>query len=181
MFELTTEYNKKALLVMNRVANKTFRRGRYLFHKIFQIVLGLWCLIAGGLLLLVFNQLDASAKVIAAAAPVIGVIALTKGLFYNRLSARLSRKMMVEGSNCWTLRFDEEGLSGANAEGVQSAYPYSKIQAIFEAEEYFLLQIDKLHCVILDKSGFTQGTSEDFRRFITERTGLTPRFVKIGK
>ena len=179
MFEVTTEYNKKALLVMNRIANKTFRKGRYLFHKIFQIVLGLWCLIAGGLLLMIFNKLDTSARVIAIAAPVVGVIALLNGIFYNRLSARLSRKMMIEGNNCWTLQFDEEGLSGENAEGVQSAYPYSKIQAVFEAQEYFLLQIDKLHCVILDKSGFTQGTSEDFRRFLTERTGLTLRFVKI--
>ncbi len=179
MFEVTTEYNKKALLVMNRVANKTFRRGRYLFHKIFQIALGLWCLIAGGLLLMIFNKLDASARVIAVAGPVVGVIALTKGIFYDRLSARLSRKMMVEGNHCWTFQFDENGLSGENAEGVQSAYPYSKIQGIFEAQEYFLLQIDKLHCVILDKSGFTQGTSEDFRRFIAERTGLTLRFVKI--
>lgn len=179
MFEVTTEYNKKAMLVMNRIANKTFRRGRYLFHKIFQIVLGLWCLIAGGLLLLIFNKLDASARVIAVAGPVIGVIALMKGIFYSRLGARASRKMMIEGNNCWTLRFGEEGLSGENAEGIQSAYPYSKIQGIFEAQEYFLLQIDKLHCVILDKGGFTQGTSEDFRRFIAERTGLTLRLVKI--
>ena len=45
--------------------------------------------------------------------------------------------------------------------------------------EYFLLQIDKLHCVILDKNGFTQGTSEEFRRFIADKTGAELRTIKI--
>lgn len=179
MFETVTEYDKKALLVMNRTANRTFGKRKYLFQKIFHIVLGLWCLIAGGLLLLIFGKLDAGERVIAVAAPVIGLLSLLQGLFLDRLSARASRRMMIEGSRRWTLRFDGEGLSGENTDGVQSAYPYSRIQAVFETQEYFLLQIDKRHCVILDKSGFTQGTSEDFRRFISEKTGLMFRFVKI--
>ena len=112
MFEVTTAYDKKALLAMNRAANKTFRRGRYLFEKIFHIVLGLWCLIAGGLLLLIFSKLDTSQRVIAVAAPVIGVLSLARGLFFSRLGAWASRKMMVEGTNRWTIRFGEEGLSG---------------------------------------------------------------------
>lgn len=179
MFEVVTEYDKRALLAMNRTANKTFRKKRYLFRKIFLITLGLWCLIAGGLLLMVFGTLDPGARVISVAAPVTGAIALLEGLFLNRLGARASRKMMIEGNNCWTLWFGEEGLSGENTDGVHSAYPYSKIQAAFETQAYFLLQIDKLHCVILDRNGFTQGSSEDFRRFITEKTGLEFRFVKV--
>ena len=179
MFEVTTQYDKKALLAMNRTANKTFRRGKYLFQKIFHIVLGLWCLLGGGLLLLIFDQLDTGERVIAIAGLVIGVLSLFRGVFYNRLSARASRKMMVEGTDRWTIRFDGEGLTGESGDGVGSAYPYAKVRGIYEAGEYFLLQIDKLHCVIVDKNGFTQGTNEDFRRFISERTGLEIRFVKI--
>ncbi len=179
MFEVTTAYDKKALLAMNRAANKTFRRGRYLFEKIFHIVLGLWCLIAGGLLLLIFSKLDTSQRVIAVAAPVIGVLSLARGLFFSRLGAWASRKMMVEGTNRWTIRFGEEGLSGESGDGVQSAYPYAKVRAIYETQEYFLLQIDKLHCIILDKNGFTQGTCEAFRPFIAERTGAEIRFIKL--
>lgn len=179
MFEVTTEYDQRAMLAMNRAANKTFRRGKYLFHKIFQIVLGLWCLLGGGVLLLVFDKLDTGERVITAVALVIGAFSLFKGLFYNRLSARASRKMMVEGADRWTVRFDGEGLSGGTAEGVQSAYPYAKVRGVYETAEYFLLQIDKLHCVILDKDGFTQGTCEEFRRFITEKTGTELRTVNV--
>lgn len=179
MFEVTTEYDKKALLVMNQAANRTFRRGRYLFHKIFHIVLGLWCLLGGGMLLLIFGQLDTGERVIAVSGLVIGVLSLFKGFFYNRLSARASRKMMVEGTKCWTIRFDGEGLFGESEEGVQSAYPYAKVQAVYETQEYFLLQIDKLHCVILNKNGFTRGTCEDFRWFIADKTGAALRPIKI--
>ncbi len=42
MFEVVTEYDKKALLAMNRAINRTTGRRRYLFHKIFKIVLGVW-------------------------------------------------------------------------------------------------------------------------------------------
>lgn len=179
MFEVTTEYDKKALLVMNRTANKTFRRGRYLFHKIFQIVLGLWCLIAGGLLLLIFRKLDTGERVFAVAAPIIGAISLTQGLLMDRLGARASRKLMVEGTNRWTIQFGEEGLAGESGDGVQSAYPYSKVRAIYETQEYFLLQIDKLHCIILDKNGFIRGSCEDFRQFIADKTGAALRPIKI--
>lgn len=179
MFEVTTKYDKKAMLAMNRIANRTFRRGKYLFHKIFQIVLGLWCLLGGGLLLLIFGKLDTGERVIAVAGPVIGVLALFKGLFYNHLSARASRKMMVEGADWWTIQFGEEGLAGESGDGVQSAYPYSKIRGIYETGEYVLLQIDKLHCIIVDKDGFSQGTCEEFRRFITGKTGLEVHFLKI--
>ena len=178
MFEVVTEYDKKALLAMNRIANKTFRRGRCLFHKIFSIMLGLWCLFGGGLLLLIFNELDTGERVIAIAGPVIGALSLFRGLFYNRLSARASRKVMVEGTDRWTLRFGEEGLAGESGDGVGSAYPYSKVRGVYETGEYFLLQIDKLHGVIVDKNGFTQGTPADFREFICQRTGLTVQSVR---
>ena len=86
---------------------------------------------------------------------------------------------MLEGSRRWRLRFSEEGFSGENEDGVHADYPYSQIQAAYEMTEYFLLQIDKLHCVILDKNGFTQGTSEEFRRFIADKTGAELRTIKI--
>ena len=179
MFEVVTEYDKKALLAMNRAINRTTGRRRYLFHKIFKIVLGVWCLAAGGLLLLVFDKLGAAERVITAAAPVIGLWSLISGLFLDRLSARASRKLMIEGDRRWTLRFEENGLSGENRDGVQSAYPYGKIVSIFETREYFLLQVDKRHSVILDKNGFTQGNCEDFRRFISDKTGVEPRLLKV--
>lgn len=181
MFEVTTEYDKKALLTMIRIGNKTFRRRRFLIRRISLVGVGLVCLVSGGLLLMVFPELDTTDRALAVGSTLIGVLAAGEGIFLNRLSLRASRKAMIEGSHCWTLQFGEEGLSGKNAEGVESAYPYSKIQAVFETQEYFLMQIDKLHCIIiiLDKNGFTQGTSQEFRRFIAEKTGLELRFVKI--
>ena len=179
MFEVTTEYDKKALLTMNRVANKTSHKWQFRVRRMILLVLGLWCLGAGLLLLMVFGKLGIGSRIVAIAASLTGIVALGKGIFLERLGARASRKMMIEGSSRWTLRFDEGGFSGENGEGVESAYPYSKIQEIFETRDYFLLQIDKAHSVILDNNGFTQGTCEEFRRFIAEKTGLEPRFVKI--
>lgn len=171
MFEVTTEYDRKALLVMNQVANRTFRRRRYLLRRTFLLAVGVVSLVSGALLLMIFEKLGAGEKVLAVVAPVAGCFAIGEGLFLNRLGARASRKQMLAGSSRWDLRFTEEGFTGGNADGVRSTYPYSKIQAVYETAAYFLLQIDQRHCVILDKSGFTQGGPAAFRMFIGSKTG----------
>lgn len=171
MFEVTTDYDKQALLAMNKVANRTFRRRRYLIRRAFLLIVGLGSLVSGTLLLMIFEKLDAGEKVLAAAALATGCLAIAEGLFLDRLGARASRKQMLAGSSRWTLRFTEEAFTGENAEGVRSTYPYSKIQAAYETSAYFLLQIDLHHCVILDKSGFTQGVPAAFRMFIGNKTG----------
>lgn len=179
MFEVTTEYDKKTILMMNRAAHKTFRRKQFLIRRIFLMGLGLVCLVSGGLLLLIFSQLDSKDKALAVGATLIGVLAVGEGVFLDRLGAWGSARQMLEGSRRWRLRFSEEGFSGENEDGVHADYPYSQIRAAYEMTEYFLLQIDKLHCVILDKNGFTQGTSEEFRRFIADKTGAELRTIKI--
>ena len=49
---------------------------------------------------------------------------------------------------------------------------YLKLYKVFETEKYFYLYFNKNYSFIVDKSGFTQGTSEEFSKFIKSKMWL---------
>ena len=46
---------------------------------------------------------------------------------------------------------------------------YFKLHKVYETDEFFYLYIDKQYSFIVDKSGFTKGTSEEFSNFIRKK------------
>ena len=46
---------------------------------------------------------------------------------------------------------------------------YYKLKHIYETPDFFYLYIDKNHAYLLNKSGFTVGTSEEFSKFIKKK------------
>ena len=49
---------------------------------------------------------------------------------------------------------------------------YNQIYKVFETNEYFYMYIDKTHSLMLSKSGFVVGNSEDFAVFMKEKYAL---------
>lgn len=47
--------------------------------------------------------------------------------------------------------------------------PYFKLYKVFETENFFYLYLNKKYSFIIDKAGFTQGTSEEFSKFIKDK------------
>ena len=47
---------------------------------------------------------------------------------------------------------------------------YFKLYKVFETDNFFYLYIDKNHSMLLQKSGFSKGSPEDFSRFIKRKT-----------
>ena len=54
---------------------------------------------------------------------------------------------------------------------------YSDIKGIYEDDERFYLFISEQSADIIRKDSFTEGGADDFRAFITEKTGLEPVIV----
>jgi len=51
----------------------------------------------------------------------------------------------------------------------KSSLSYFRIRKIFETDNEFYLYLDKTHALLLDKSSFTIGTSEEFSKFIKKK------------
>lgn len=49
---------------------------------------------------------------------------------------------------------------------------YYKLYRVFETENYFYLYLDKINILVLDKSGFLLGTTQDFKKFIKRKMWL---------
>lgn len=47
--------------------------------------------------------------------------------------------------------------------------PYFRLYKIFETKDFFYLYFNKKYSFIVDKSGFTQGTTEEFSKFIKDK------------
>ena len=54
---------------------------------------------------------------------------------------------------------------------------YGDIKGIYEDDERFYLFISEQSADIIRKDSFTEGSADDFRAFITEKTGLEPVMV----
>ena len=54
----------------------------------------------------------------------------------------------------------------------ETIWPYENIQAIAEGERYLVLALSRRHAQAFDKQGLTQGSLEELRTLLQERTGL---------
>lgn len=168
IFENITVYDKHALLDLNRVVCRTTQKGKYRFRKIFLIVLGALGIFSGGTLLLIWNELEVSDRVLAIGALLIGLIALAEGIFLNRVSAWNSKRMMMKGISQVQFQFDPQEMRAEVPDREKSAYPYTALLLAAETTDFFVLMMDPRHGFVLKKDGFTKGTAEEFRKFLTD-------------
>ena len=177
-FENTTEYGKESMGALILVMSKTRQRRKYLFRRIFLTVLGLMGVVCGLMLLMVFDQLTGGEKVITVGSALIGILALVESIFLRRLSVWRSTKLLKKGVATRLFHFEEETLETEHPDVEISRYPYSAFAAIYETDGYFVLLLDDIYGMTVAKNGFTSGDPDEFRAFITEKTGKPMQYIK---
>jgi len=173
MFENNTAYDKNAIAAMTWVFTRKARRKQYLLRKCFLLAVGSVALLSGLLLLLTFGTLDYGDRVICVIGLLVGGVALIEGLFLRRVMAWRSLRALRQAADASELRrfvFSEDSFQGTQS-GMETTWQYERVQEAYETEEYFILRLDKLTCILLDKSGFAQGTVWGFRSFLERKLG----------
>lgn len=178
VYENVTQYGKTALRAMSRVSCRTVQRRRVLFRRGFLLILGALCLACGGLLLLIFDGLDASDRVIAVGSFLIGLAALAEGIFYRRLMAWNARRGLPGGDGNQERHFlFTDDFFQAGQPNIEIRYRYEALLAAYETAGYFVLFLDRRHCMAVDKAGFSRGTAEGLRTLLAEKMGKPVEFI----
>lgn len=173
-YENTTRYDKSAVWALTLVFSRTVQRKRFLLRRLFLLVVGGIALTGGLVLLMVFSALDTGSRVICATGLIVGAAALGEGLFLRRVMAWSTRRSLRRQGDAMERQFtfSPECFRCAQT-GMETVFEYQTVKGVWETEDYFVLHMDTGHGMVVRKSGFTQGTADGFRRFLSEKTGLT--------
>ena len=173
-FLIQSVYDHKALTALCRARRKTLGRVLSIVLRIFGwTAVGL--MTALQLLLAVMGAFlfDSDEFLILLVMAV--MIALMLG--EDHLNAWIASFNLVPGSKDSKTRFTEAEYVCDNDAAV-TQFPYENIGSVCEMKDYFVFFLGKRHGQIYPKSAFLEGTPEDFRTFIKEKTGKEIRFVK---
>lgn len=84
----------------------------------------------------------------------------------------------IKKEKSFTFKFYENKFSVLNLRSISDAR-YSDLYKVFETDTFFYLYIDKKHSLLLEKSKFTKGTSNDFSAFIKKKCWY--KYKRISK
>ena len=73
--------------------------------------------------------------------------------------------------------FTEDGVTHNAQNGESSSLPYNGIRKVTESPDYYFLYIAEGDALIVSKSGFTEGSEQDFRTLL--RTVIDPEKLHI--
>lgn len=169
-FTFTTKYNKETMIALAKALRKTLRQRRGKRSRMFAVLIalaGIWLMLKDGFVL------DWRTIVTALAVFVL----LTPNLWEDRLNARVAMKRMVKGLESSTTTFTEGNYFSATELG-DTTWSYEKVTAIAEMEHYFVFLFDSNHGQVYDKRNLSGGTVEEFRKFISEKTGKEVTLLK---
>lgn len=164
------------------------RRGKLLL-KLIKAVLGIWALAAGisGFAMLLKDGteiLGADAGTAGAMTVVLPCLVLSVCGVYLLLSLRRTPlgagaawRSYPEKGKLLTYRATEDGVI-CQSEGSRLNFAYSLVQCVLEDRERFYLFVDQRAAHMLRKDGFVQGAPEEFRAFITQKTGQPVEMIK---
>lgn len=163
-FEVTTVIDRKALTAAAKAVRKTLRRKKNLLVRGFGIAV-----IALELLNFIWFRGWISLALAAA------LMALLLG--EDAVNGAFAVRQLVPGTSEVQAIFDESGYKNITG-AAESLWKYGRIEVICETKEYFIFLLGPKHGQIYDKTGFTAGSAEDFRAFISERTGKPVQYIK---
>lgn len=173
-FAVKTTYDHMALTVMAHALRKTFRRRRSIAVHVlawFVIFLEAICLLLiVGTDSLTFGFRELLSLLVAA---LVFVAVIREDAINGWLAGRRMLPAVRESETV----FDDTGYTTI-IQGAQTRWAYGRIQKICETADYFVCFLSKKHGQIFAKSGFTQGTPEEFRIFIAGKTGKPVQYIK---
>ena len=99
-----------------------------------------------------------------------GVITLAALIFEDRLNAFFARRRMLPGTDHAVSTFTEENYCSETAVG-KTEWHYVNVACIAEVGDYFIFVFDQRHAQVYAKNGLSGGSAEEFRTFISRKTG----------
>lgn len=164
-FVFETIYNQKAISTMAEALRKTIRKKRnkrtHILGWIVIILAILFTIPAGNEEFVIDTK-----SIVTWIAVVIMVITL---LFEDKINGYIARKRMIKGTEKAITVFKEDGYTSTTDMGKTEWY-YKNINEIAETDDYFVFIFDERHAQVYNKKGITNGTIDDFRKFIAEKT-----------
>lgn len=165
-FTFETTYDQKAVTAMAKTLRKTIRKRRSRRAHIFG-----WIVIALALLFtLPLGKNEFTFDIRTVITWLAGTIILMVLLFEDSINGYIARKRMLAGTGQSTTIFQGETFTTTTEIG-KTEFIYDKINLLAETGSYFVFVYDKSHAQVYDKSRLSGGTAEEFRKFITEKTG----------
>ena len=88
-----------------------------------------------------------------------------------------AKKKMLPGTSSAKSVFTEEGYT-STTEAASTGFHYETVQQVCETADYFVFLFSRQHGQIYDKATLSGGTAEEFRAFITEKTGKPIAYIE---
>ena len=175
-FIFDTEYDQEAVTAMARGLRKTIRKK----HSRRSHVLGWIIILLAILQTLPLNDrpfLVEGRVILLWAAALLVLVAL---LFEDRLNAFFARRRMMPGTDRATSVFTEESYRSETAAGT-TQWRYDTIGEIAEDKHYFIFVFDQRYAQVYDKRTLSGGNVEEFRAFISDKTGKAVAEISCSK
>lgn len=172
-FQFETRYDQKGLNALARALRKTIRKKRSRRSHIFG-----WCIVALDVLLIAVGRMLGEPWTLRDTLN-LGVGAILTAILFteDQVNAFFATKKLLPGTSSARCVFAEEGYT-STTEAAVSEFRYETVQQVCETEDYFVLLFSRQHGQIYDKASLSGGTVEDFRTFITEKTGKPVAYIK---
>ncbi len=164
-FTFETEYNMEALTAFVKVTKKTVQKNIQL------MVLGFEILVIAMQFFVYIMTKDKH---------YLYTILIFLILFFifqtDKFSAKITKRRMISGAERNVTVFEEDNYSTTTSMDKNVA-KYECLMLLTETKDYFVFFISKYQGYIYDKSNLTGGTLEEFRAFITEKTGKEIKYI----
>lgn len=172
-FQFETRYDQKGLTALARALRRTIRKKHSRRSHLFG-----WCVVVLDILLIaVQRMLDEPWTWRNTLTLGVGVILTVILLTEDQVNAFFAKKKMLPGTSFARSVFTEEHYT-STTEIAATEFHYEAVQQVCETADYFVLLLSRQHGQIYDKASLSGGTAEEFRTFITEKTGKPMAFIK---
>lgn len=172
-FRFETKYDQKGLAAMARALRKTIRKKSSRRSHIFG-----WCVVALAGLLIAAQRLAGEPWTLRDTLNCgVGAVLIAVLLTEDQVNAFAAKKKLLPGTSSAKCVFREESYT-STTEAAATEFHYESIQQVCETADYFVLLFSRRHGQIYDKATLSGGTAEEFRSFLTEKTGKPIAYIK---
>lgn len=172
-FQFETRYDQKGLTALARALRKTIRKKRSRRSHIFG-----WCIVALAALLIAAQRLLGEPWTLRDTLNgVAGAILIAILFTEDQVNAFFAKKKLLPGTSFAKCVFTEESYT-STTEAATTEFHYEVVRQVCETADYFVLLFSRQHGQIYDKASLSGGTVEEFRTFITEKTGKPMAYIK---
>lgn len=165
LFDISTTYNKDAVLEFHEILNRTIRCKRIRTVRIVTIVVAAACFIYA--LLWAFVNFDIIPVLFGI---VFGCAFLALSFNYEKFTNQSGRSLVTDPPITEHYVFGKDGYQSGSC-GKMRKNQYGIIGAVCENENFYVVMIGHNRGFLLDKRNFKKGNPEDFHSFIEEKTG----------